>query len=70
MLAQGLACLVVLYFLVAFIFHLFVDYTAWNFKRERQLTQPYLELICLFERQVSVTGEQIHNACDSLFVSF
>lgn len=62
-LAQGLACLIVLYFLISFVFHIFVDYSAWQFEREKQMTQPYLDLISLFEQQVSTTGEQIENAC-------
>jgi hypothetical protein len=65
-LAQGLACLVVTYFLISFIFHVFVDYTAWKFHRERQMTEPYLDLIRLLENQISVTGDQIGNACGAL----
>src|SRR5205814_3572347 len=61
-LAQGLACLVVAYFLVSLIFHLFVDYTAWQFQRERLITRPYLDWVELLETQVNVTGEQIKNA--------
>lgn len=65
-LAQGLACLVVIYFLVTLMVHLFVDYNAWQFHRERQETEPYLELIRLLESQVSALGEQIKNACEPL----
>ena len=65
-LAQGLACLVVAYFLVTMAVHTYTDINAWQFRRERQATEPYLELIQLLERQVTVTGEQIKNACDPL----
>ena len=65
-LAQGLACLVVAYFLISLIFHVFVDYSAWQFQRERVMTKPYLDLVALLEAQVNVTGEQVKNACASL----
>src|SRR5690606_20427679 len=65
-LAQGIACLIVSYLLISAIFHIFADYTAWQFQRERQVTQPYLDLITLFESRVSVTEEQIRNACSSI----
>jgi hypothetical protein len=66
LLAQGLACLVVAYFAASFVFHVFVDYSAWNFERERALTQPYLDLIRLVEQQVSVTSEHLDDACSSV----
>lgn len=65
-LAQGFACLVVAYTLVSFIYQAFIDYSAWKFQRERQETEPYLELIRMIEGRISVTGEQIHNATSRL----
>jgi len=64
--AQGLACLLTLYFLVSFTVQAFVDYNAWQFQRERQMTKPYLDLVNLVVSRASVTGEQIKNACDGL----
>ena len=61
-LAQGLAFLLVIYFFMTFVFHAYIDYVAWNFNREKQLTKPYYELVHLIESQISVTGEQIKNA--------
>lgn len=66
LLAQGLACLVVTYFTASFVFHAFVDYSAWKFKRERACTEPYLDLIALVEQQVSVTSEHLDDACSSV----
>jgi hypothetical protein len=45
---QGLACVVVIYTLIGFCFHVFVDYSAWKFERERLSTEPYLALIKCF----------------------
>ena len=59
---QGLACIVVAYFLAVFALIAFVDYAAWKFRRERFLIKPYLELITMLEAHVSVTGEQVKNA--------
>jgi hypothetical protein len=65
-LAQGLAFLITLYFFLSFVFHAYIDYSAWNFSREKQQTKPYFDLVHLIESQVSVTGEQIKNATDKL----
>jgi hypothetical protein len=59
---SGLACLVVIYFLVAFVFAAFVDYSAWKFKRERYLIRPYLDLIAMLENNCRTLQEQIKNA--------
>lgn len=59
--AQGLAFLITLYFLLSFLFHTYIDYTAWKFEREKQLTKPYYDLVHLIEGQIRVTGEQIKN---------
>lgn len=61
-LAQGLAFFITLYFFLSFIFHAYIDYSAWNFSREKQQTKPYYDLVHLIESQVSVTGEQINSA--------
>jgi hypothetical protein len=60
--AQGLSFLITLYFIVSFLFHVYIDYTAWKFEREKQQTKPYYDLVHLIESQISVTGEQIKNA--------
>lgn len=52
-LAQGLAAIVVLYLLVAFLLHVYIDCSAWKFRRERQATQPYLELLRTLESNFS-----------------
>lgn len=59
---KGLACLIVGYFLAAFILAAFVDYSAWKFKRERVLVKPYLDLVSMLEAHFHVTGEQVQNA--------
>jgi hypothetical protein len=56
---QGLAFFIVVYFLLSFAFQAYIDYVAWKFQREKQLTKPYLELVSFIEMQVSVTKEQI-----------
>tara|TARA_R110002095_G_scaffold186808_1_gene164105 strand:- start:1687 stop:2400 length:714 start_codon:yes stop_codon:yes gene_type:complete len=63
---QGLACIVVMYLFSAFAFGAYIDYSAWQYKRERLLTKPYLKLIELLEQQISVTAEQITNAAEPL----
>ncbi len=55
----GLAFFIVVYFFLSFTFQAYIDYVAWKFQREKQLTKPYLELISFIEMQVSVTKEQI-----------
>jgi len=65
-LAQGLVFLITLYFFLSFIFHAYIDYSAWNFRREKQQTKPYYDLVHLIESQVSVTGEQINGATHKL----
>jgi hypothetical protein len=65
-LAQGLVFVITLYFLLSFIFHAYIDYSAWNFHREKQQTKPYYDLINLIDSQVSVTGEQIKGATQKL----
>lgn len=59
---KGLACLLVAYFLAAFVLAAFVDYSAWKFKRERVLVRPYLELVSMLEAHFYVTGEQVRSA--------
>lgn len=59
---QGLACLLVAYFLAGFALTAYIDYAAWKFKRERALVRPYLELVKMLEAHIHVTGEQITNA--------
>jgi len=59
---KGLACLIVGYFLAAFVLASFVDYSAWRFRRERVLVKPYLDLISMLEAHFHVTGEQVQNA--------
>ncbi|MFM0356137.1 hypothetical protein PQR12_21790 [Paraburkholderia nemoris] len=59
---KGLACLVAGYFLAVFVLAAFVDYSAWKFKRERVLVQPYLDLVSMLEAHFHITGEQIQNA--------
>jgi len=65
-LAQGLACAVVVYFLLVFIFSAYIDYSAWQFRRERQLTKPYLDLISMLENHIQVTATQVNNAVEPL----
>ena len=65
-LAQGLAFLILLYFISSFIFHAYIDYSAWNFESEKQLTKPYFDLVHLVDSQINVTGEQIKNATSKL----
>lgn len=65
-LAQGLACLVVGYLLVGFVFHAFVDYNAWKFEQERVVTQPFIELIMTIASNQNAVKEQIANALLSL----
>jgi TM2 domain-containing membrane protein YozV len=60
--AQGLAFFIIMYFLLSFIFQAYIDYSAWNFKREKQLTQPYFDLVSLIESHIDVTGVHINNA--------
>ncbi|MCG7496444.1 hypothetical protein MHO82_06195 [Vibrio sp. Of7-15] len=64
--AQGLAFLIILYFFLSFMFHAYIDYSAWNFEREKQLTKPYFDLVHLIEGHINVTGEQIKNATSKL----
>lgn len=59
---RGVACLIVLYFLAAFVLAVFVDYSAWKFKRERYLVAPYLDLVRMLEGHFAVLNEQIDNA--------
>ena len=61
-LAQGLSVLVVIYMLVGYCFHVFVDYSAWKFERERLQTQPYFDFISLYESSYRAMTEQIANA--------
>lgn len=56
-LAKGLSCILVFYFLLSFIFHTYIDYSAWQFTRERQITSPYLALIEIIENQTNVILE-------------
>lgn len=63
---QGLACLVVLYFLVGFCFAAYVDYVAWKFQRERVLITPFLALLELIEANDRALREQLANATESL----
>lgn len=63
---RGLACLLVLYFLATFLVAVYVDYSAWKFKRERYFTAPYLDLIRMLESHIAVVGEQIDNATKRL----
>lgn len=58
---KGLACLIVAYFLAAFVLAAFVDYSAWKFKRERALVKPYLDLVSMMEANFHVVGEQVQN---------
>jgi hypothetical protein len=59
---QGLACVAVIYFLVAFLLGFFVDYNAWRFEQERLLVKPYLELIKMAEQAFFSLTQQIGNA--------
>jgi hypothetical protein len=61
-LTQGLICIVVTFFLISFLFHTYIDYSAWQFQRERLQTKPYLELITTIQHNFQVTGEQVKNA--------
>lgn len=63
---KGLAFFVVAYFLAAFLLSAYVDYSAWKFRRERQLVEPYLELIRMLEAHFHVMGEQVANATGRL----
>ena len=65
-LAQGLACAVVIYFFLVFIFSAYIDYSAWQFQRERQQTKPYLDLISMLENHIQVTATQVNNAVEPL----
>lgn len=65
-LAQGLACAVVIYFFLVFIFSAYIDYSAWQFQRERQQTKPYLDLISMLENHIQVTTAQVNNALEPL----
>jgi hypothetical protein len=65
-LAQGLACAVVVYFLLVFTFSVYIDYSAWQFQRERQLTKPYLDLISMLENHIEVTATQVNSAVEPL----
>jgi hypothetical protein len=65
-LAQGLSCLVVVYLLVGFVFHSFVDYNAWKFDQERAVTQPFVDLIVIIGSNQAAVKEQIANALYSL----
>ncbi len=59
---KGLAFSIVAYFLAAFVLSAYIDYSAWKFKRERLLVQPYLDLVRMLEAHIHVTGEQVSNA--------
>lgn len=61
-LAQGLAAVVVIYLFVSFASRVYVDVSAWQFKREVQATRPYLELIKLLESQLNSSQEQLEDA--------
>ena len=63
---KGLAFLVVVYFLAAFLLSAYVDYSAWKFRRERYLVEPYLDLIRMLEAHIQVMGEQVANATGRL----
>jgi len=52
-LAQGLAAVVVLYLLVSFLLHVYIDCSAWKFQRELQATEPYLKLLRTLESHLS-----------------
>ena len=39
--AQGLACLVVIYLAIGFVFHAFVDLVAWKYEREKLLARMF-----------------------------
>ena len=52
--------------LITFVFNTFIDYTAWQFDRERQQVEPYLELIKVLESTASAIAEQIKNACSGI----
>ena len=64
-LAQGIAFFITLYFFLSFVFHAYIDYSAWNFSREKQQTKPYYELVRLIENQINVIGEQIKNSTNT-----
>lgn len=64
-LAKGLACIVVIYSLVSFLFYSYIDYSAWQFEKERQLTKPYLDLISLLNNHINTTAGQVSDAADS-----
>ena len=63
---KGLAFLIVAYFLAGFVLSAYIDYSAWKFKRERVLVQPYLDLVKMLEAHIHVTGEQVRNAAHRL----
>lgn len=52
-LAQGLAAVVVLYLLVSFLLYVYIDCSAWKFRRELQATEPYLKLLRTLESHLS-----------------
>lgn len=58
---QGLAFFIIIYFFLSFIFQAYIDYSAWKFKREKQLTQPYFDLVSLMESRINVTGQHFKN---------
>jgi hypothetical protein len=57
-LAQGLAAAVVLYLLVSFLLHVYIDCSAWKFRRELQATEPYLKLLRTLESHLSTLKQQ------------
>lgn len=59
---QGLAFFIIMYLFLSFIFQAYIDYSAWKFKREKQLTQPYFDLVSLIEGQINVTGQHFKNS--------
>ena len=63
---KGLACLVVTYSLVSFVFAAYIDYSAWKFEHERLLIEPYVGLISMVESNFDVLHEQFHNTIGNL----
>jgi hypothetical protein len=57
--AQGLAWMVVIYSLVTFLPHVFVDYAAWKFEHERRHVTPYLSFLEMLESRIRATEEQL-----------
>lgn len=59
---RGLACLAVIYFLIAYVMDALLDYTAWRIEMKRLKITPYVLLARSVERTFRGSAEQLKTA--------